>query len=138
MAGIVLDASVIIGLFDDADVHHDWSLEFLIHTTAEPLFMSALTLAEILVHPTKNKQEQKMLKGIETLGVTVVPLEAHASVDLARIRANSGLRMPDAILLHTAIETGSSIASADEAVVSSARDMNIAVFHPKLTVSKTS
>lgn len=132
MASLVLDASFLIALFDGKDPHHDWAVDLLIHTTDHDLYISALTLAEALVHPTKNGTAEILTTGIETLGVSVVPVTEKDVIDIATTRATSGLRMPDAIVLHTALSQSASLATADNRLTESAVKMKTAVFCPEL------
>jgi predicted nucleic acid-binding protein len=69
--------------------------------------ISTISLAEVLVGPLKHgrdalaKRYEKALASFELIAVSV-----EISITAARLRAGSGLRLPDAILAATALETG--------------------------------
>lgn len=62
-----------------------------------------------------------------SIGVRVIPLEATDATELARVRNSYRLRMPDAVALHTAIRTGSELATFDEALVAAARRAGVSI-----------
>ena len=69
--------------------------------------ISTISLAEVLAGPLKQgrdalaKRYEKALADFE-----LIPVSIEISITAARLRAGSGLRLPDAILAATALETG--------------------------------
>jgi predicted nucleic acid-binding protein len=127
---IVLDAGALIALLNDRDAHHDWALQMFIDTVAEDLAISALNLAEALVHPTKAGRYEEFMEGIQGLGLEVQSLD-HADVaSVASIRAESGLRMPDSIALHVALRSDSALATTDVTLAKAALGASLRVLQP--------
>lgn len=110
---IVLDANVLIALLSSQDLHHAWARDFFVDSIEDRLVISSLTLAETLVHPARNGQADVMVKNISSLGIEVVQLDLAGSIQLAHLRSRTHLRMPDALVLHTAIEHNASVATVD-------------------------
>lgn len=113
---IVLDANVLIGFLDAADPHHAAVTELLERRFVDGFASSVLTVAEALVHPTRVDRQDAAMTALQSIGVRVIPLEASDATELARVRNSYRLRMPDAVALHTAIRTGSELATFDEAL----------------------
>lgn len=127
---IVLDAGALIALLNDRDAHHEWALQMFIDTVAEDLAISALNLAEALVHPTKAGRYQEFMESIQGLGLEVQGLD-HADVaPVAAIRAESGLRMPDSIALHVALRSDSGLATTDRTLAKAALGASLRVMQP--------
>jgi predicted nucleic acid-binding protein len=127
---IVLDAGALIALLDDRDAHHEWALQMFIDTVAEELAISALNLAEALVHPTKAGRSREFMDGIQGLDLQVHGVERTDVASLASIRAESGLRMPDSIAMHLAITSESALATTDKALGKAALGASLRVLHP--------
>lgn len=69
--------------------------------------LSTITLAEVLVGPLKQRREALAKRYEKALAAfEVVPLTAEIAATAARLRASSGLRLPDAIQAATALEIG--------------------------------
>ena len=130
MARVVLDAGVIIGLYDNKDPHHKWAVDFMFQATAEKLVMSAVNHAEILVYPIRAGVKDAFIAGIEGLGIK---LDVHALLEteaLAALRATTGLKMTDVCAIHLAAREDSILATTDKAVAKAAKALGIEVFQP--------
>ncbi|MEP6843950.1 MAG: PIN domain-containing protein [Pseudolysinimonas sp.] len=128
MAGvIVLDANVLIGFLDATDPHHTASRELLERRFVDGFASSVLTVAEALVHPTRVQRQDAAMTALMSIGVRVIPLDASEAAELARVRHSYRLRMPDAVALHTAIRTGSELATFDEALITAAGRAGVSV-----------
>lgn len=92
--------------------------------------MTALTHAEVLVHPERSSKLDKFLKSLASLGMSITPIEATDSNKLAVIRASTSLKMPDAVVLLQAMKVDGSIATTDQRLVSEAKRKRVGVFHP--------
>ena len=99
-------------------------------TASFDLRMSALNQAEVLVHPARAGKLEKFLKLIGELGLEITPVEAADSSKLARIRATTYLKMPDAVVLHQAMKSKGSIATTDQQLAKIAKTKGVGVFHP--------
>jgi predicted nucleic acid-binding protein len=124
---IVLDANVLIGFLDANDSHHAAAVELLERRFASGFASSVLTVAEALVHPTRAERQDAAMTALASIGVRVIPLEASDASELARVRNSYRLRMPDAVALHTAIRTGSELATFDMALTAAAMNAGVSV-----------
>jgi predicted nucleic acid-binding protein len=124
---IVLDANVLIGFLDANDPHHEAASDLIERRFADGFAASVLTMAEVLVHPTRAGLHDVAAASLARIGVRVIPLEASESAALARVRSSYRIRMPDAVVLHTASATGSELATFDDALAAAARRAGIAV-----------
>lgn len=114
MAGLtVLDASVLLAHFDDTDPHSEAAQTIL--ADAEELAASTLTLAEVLVGAARAGRLDEQLAAIADLAISEIPIERGAGAVLARLRAETGLRMPDCCVLYAAAVTGAdAVATRDQ------------------------
>lgn len=126
---IVLDASVLIGYLDAANAHHRLATALLTREVDEDLAANLLTVAEILVAPTRTGQHQRVLDILDDLAVATLQLPVGAPVALAQLRAETKLKMPDCCVLFSARDHKARLASFDERVVAAARDLGIDVVH---------
>lgn len=124
---IVLDANVLIGLLDANDVHHRRAVELLDEHAADGFAASALTVAEALVGPARTGAEERASANFAAFGLTVLSLHASEAASLARVRAHHRMRMPDAVVLHTAIEHRGALATFDASLAKAARDSGVVV-----------
>ena len=99
-------------------------------TAAFGLQMTALTQAEVLVHPARAGKLEKFLKLIGALGLEITPIEESDSSQIAKIRASTSLKMPDAVVLSQAIKVSGSVATTDKQLAKVAKDNGLAVFSP--------
>lgn len=127
---VVLDASALIALVSSQDPHHNWALEMFRDTASFELQMSALTQAEVLVHPARAGKLEKFLKLIRGLGLEITPIEEADASELASIRSNTNLKMPDAVVLHQALKVKGSIATTDNKLAQVAKAKGLGVFKP--------
>jgi predicted nucleic acid-binding protein len=127
---VVLDASALIALVSSKDPHHNWALEMFRDTASFELQMSALTQAEVLVHPARAGKLEKFLKLVRGLGLEITPIEEADASKLASIRSITNLKMPDAVVLHQAIKAQGSIATTDQQLSKVAKSKGVGVFHP--------
>ncbi len=110
---MILDASVLIALLDDQDAHHDAAVAVLdpVLDHDEPLRMHAVNLAEVLVGPAKAGRLDDAVRLLAPLGIEEVNGPAS---ELARVRAESSLRMPDCcVLLAAQVAADDTIATFD-------------------------
>jgi predicted nucleic acid-binding protein len=127
---VVLDASALIALASDTDPNHNWALEMFRDTAAFGIQMTALTQAEVLVHPARAGKLDKFLKLIGALGLEITTVEGSDSSQIAKIRATTSLKMPDAVVLSQAIKVEGSIATTDLKLARVAKEKGVGVFSP--------
>lgn len=127
---MVLDASALIALVSSNDPHHGWALEMFRDTVGFDLQMNALTHAEVLVHPARAGKLERFTKLIGGLGMEITPIGISDSTALAKIRANTNLKMPDVVVLHQAMKVKGSIATTDQTLAKIAKEKGLGVFDP--------
>ena len=110
---IVLDASVLIGFIFDQDAHHDAAVALLRDAAGDPFGVSPVTLAEALVAPTRLGRVKAAERMLHEIGVTEIALPRDAAVQLAELRVESGLKMPDCCVLLAAITSNGAVATFD-------------------------
>ena len=96
---IILDASMLIAHLDSRDALHERAREALLEVAAQPLAASALTLAEVLVGPARQSRLDQAGEALRSLGVEPLSLGPDAPSRLARLRAETGLKLPDCCVL---------------------------------------
>ena len=124
---IVLDSGVLIAYANPEDVHHRGVLDLLSRVSDEPFSVTALTLAEALIHPVRADIVGEALKVFMPLGLDVEDLREQDAVALARVRAATGLKMPDALVVHTAERFGGSVATTDARLAAAAESRGLLV-----------
>ena len=122
---IILDATFLIAFLDEHDPHHRDSKDLIEANFVEGFAVSAVTLAEVLVHPAKAGKEDRALSSIRRLGVKTIGVEPDGGMSIAHLRANHAIRMPDALVLHCALSTGSRIATSDRGLKTAAHEAGL-------------
>jgi predicted nucleic acid-binding protein len=114
---LILDASVLIGLLDTADAHHDRSIQDVETADGEgrPLLTPASAYSEALVAFARADRVADARDAIAGIGITVVPLSQAIAERTAVLRArHETLRHPDAIVLATAQELDGELLTYDD------------------------
>ena len=126
---VVLDNSVLVGYSKPTDSHHAQAVG-VIAAHLGNLVVHSLTLAEYMVHPVRLgtvEDHWEWLTGTldgDNLQIKVVDAPGERwPVHLARIRAATALKMPDAVVLATALALGSQVASFDDGLKNAARQL---------------
>jgi predicted nucleic acid-binding protein len=112
----VLDADVLIGFLDPADVQHARAV-----TVARPwltdehtVHVSASVYAEILVRPLRLNTDAQVDAFLNAANVQVVPVDRALARRAAGLRArHPKLRLPDALSLATALSLRAEFATFD-------------------------
>lgn len=124
----VLDADVLIAHLDPDDAQHERATACLDEAATQgPLAASALTVAEVLVHPTSGGLGEQAYAALQAMDLLVLDIPADAAMQLAGLRARSGRRMPDCCVLLAAERTGGAVLTFDEKLRISAADVGISV-----------
>jgi predicted nucleic acid-binding protein len=106
----VLDAGVLIGVLDEGDAHH-LPASLALRTAEEEhaaLALPASALAEILVGPSGSGPDAVAgVDGlIDALVVEIVAIDEPIAREAAALRALCRIRLPDALVVATAITLG--------------------------------
>jgi predicted nucleic acid-binding protein len=106
---VVVDSAPLIYLLDD---HPEFAPAFegLFELHAQGVVqvaISAIVVAEVLAGPFRHGQDVLAKRYEKALGgFDVVPVTQEIAITAARLRAASGLRLPDALQAATALEAG--------------------------------
>jgi predicted nucleic acid-binding protein len=111
---IVLDASVLIAHFDQHDALHAQATEHLLDVADRRFGASSITLAEILVGPTRAGHLTAAQAALRALDVTELPLPPDVATRLAALRVQSGLKLPDCCVLLAAQDANGTVLTFDE------------------------
>ena len=127
---IVLDASVLIAFLAGDDIHHAAAERLLADAVDDDLAVNPLTLAEILVAPLRDGRLDAVVAALAALEVHELPFPDDTSIRLARLRAETGLKMPDCCVLLAAEALGASVATFDGRLAQLAEKRGIPVVRP--------
>ena len=111
---VYLDTNVFIYALEGLDAFSSElaGLFSLIQTASLQAVTSELTLAEVLVKPLSNNRTDLCSMFEETLrtsaGLQMVPITREILLNAAQLRAMSGVKLPDAIHIATALTAGCS------------------------------
>lgn len=110
---IVLDAGVLIALNDRDDAHHSGVVRFFDGNAGERFAAGGVTLAESLVHAVAAGTVEGLLEDYEVLGIVPLDVPGEAAGTIARIRAETRLRLPDALVLYACERERAELATTD-------------------------
>lgn len=108
MGVTVLDAGVLIGFLDAADLHHDAAMDALAAARdgGQRVVMPASAFAESLVGPARRGKVavDGVRQFVKRLPMDVIPLDEPIALAAAELRARHGgrLKLPDALVVATA------------------------------------
>lgn len=124
---IVADASWVVALRDPNDEHHSRAVAINSEVADEEALLHPVTLAECLVAPAHLGVVESASEGLRAAFV-VTDVDDGAPLRWAMLRAETGLRLPDAIVLDTALELNArAIATFDHRLAASAAQHGIDV-----------
>lgn len=124
---IIVDASVLIGYLNKADVHHHRATSLLTRLADEVFATSPITMAEVLVGPARAGSAESIMNRLAQIPIGTVDLGADAPLRLATLRAQTTLRMPDCCLLLAAEHTAGQVATFDRRLASAAVDRGLRI-----------
>jgi predicted nucleic acid-binding protein len=123
---IVVDANVMIAVLDPQDSHFDRARRFFVANASERLAAHRLTMAEALVLAANGGREVAAAAAISALGVGRFD-EPDDPIEVARLRASTGLRMPDCCVLYAAIRERAKLATFDAQLARAASGLGVPV-----------
>lgn len=123
---MVLDTSVLIAYLDGENVHHTRAEELLAREIDDDFGANSLTLAEVLVMPARENRVDIVRTVLQDLEVQELAFPEDTAVKLARLRADTKLKMPDCCVLLAAEHVGNArVASFDEQLTQAAADRDL-------------
>ncbi|MGH3095601.1 MAG: type II toxin-antitoxin system VapC family toxin [Streptosporangiales bacterium] len=122
---IVLDASVIIAYLDADDEHHARAEGLLAREIDDEFGANSLTLAEVLVAPTRENRLEDARAVLHDLEVQELPLPPETAVKLAQVHALTNVKMPDCCVLLAAEHLVARIGSFDDRLLRAAATRNL-------------
>jgi predicted nucleic acid-binding protein len=117
VGALILDASVLIGLLDTADAHHDRAVNDTeaADEAGRELLTPASAYSEALVSFARAERLGDAREALAAMGIAVEPLTAAMAEQAAELRArHERLRLPDAIVLACARVLDSELLSYDQ------------------------
>ncbi len=117
MGALILDASVLIGLLDTSDAHHNAAVDDVeaADLRGDELLTPASAYSEALVSFARAERVADAREAVAAMGIVVTPLTAAIGEHAAELRAeHERLRLPDAIVLATARVLGSELLTYDD------------------------
>jgi len=117
VGALILDASVLIGLLDTADAHHEPAVEQVqaADLARRSLITPASAYSEALVAFARADRVGEAREAIAAMGITVHAITASVAERAAELRAqHERLRLPDALVLATARELGGDLLAFDD------------------------
>jgi predicted nucleic acid-binding protein len=117
VGSVILDATVLIGLLDRADAHHERAVGAVEAADAanQGLIAPASAYSEALVAFARVGRLADARDAIAGMGISVAPLTATVAERAAELRArHRRLRLPDAIVLACARDLGGELLSYNE------------------------
>ena len=111
---IVLDASPLVAYFDAADARHERAVASVQRLGGRRLAISPVTLAEVLVGPTRNGALDLIRTGLKILQVEEIGLPDDAAVRLASLRAMTRLKLCDCRVLLAAQQGAAAVLTFDD------------------------
>jgi predicted nucleic acid-binding protein len=124
---IVLDASVLIAHFDHDDTLHTRATEHLLEAADQQFGASSITLAEILVIPTRTGHQAAAHATMRALDLTEIPLPANAATRLAALRVETALKLPDCCVLFAAQDVDGTVLTLDDRLAREAARLGLPV-----------
>lgn len=109
---IVVDASVLIAYLDPNDAHHVVAVDVLA-TAVPPLIVHTVTATEVLVAAVREGVADEVWADLAAIGVEIDETPTDP-LQLARLRVETGCKMPDCRVLASAANHAAVVATFDE------------------------
>jgi predicted nucleic acid-binding protein len=131
----VFDADVLIGFLDREDAHHGAAVARVRHALerGDRRAVSTVNLAEVLVGPTRAGTLDAVGESLRRIGLETVVVDRALAERSVGIRAMTGIFLPDAFALATALDATRGgaqevrLETFDRAVVAAARQLGVSV-----------
>lgn len=124
---IVFDAGVLIAYLDARDQFHERATGFMEEYVEFEFAANVLTVAESLIRPAAAGRSSSVVATLDRLGVERIGLEPGDATAIAEIRASSGLKMSDTVVLFTAERHAAELVTTDRSLARAAESHGVAV-----------
>lgn len=144
MACLILDASVLVAFTRPNDEHHDAAVR-IVKSHPGQLAMASITAAEYLVHPARSGAAMRawdILTNTDkpgSLGIEILPERDFQTpsytpwaVKLAELQASTRPKMPDVVVLATALAHGRLVTTFDTDLAEAAAQHHALYIHNEL------
>jgi predicted nucleic acid-binding protein len=113
---ILLDSVVVVAYMDATNAFHRPAVDVLEHAVRrDSLIASVINYAELLTGAKLGHREESLTRGFfSDLIAEVVPVGTEIADRAADIRSQSGVRLPDALVLATAALRADRVVTADQ------------------------
>jgi len=133
MTMIVVDANILIAAMYTHDVHHVVASRFLKNAgVADRLCIPILNLAEALVSQVRLGQGNQAETAIKAAGIELLDGNLVDPLGLACLRASTGLKLPDCVVLASAQKLGAALATTDKQLARVAATVGVTSALPAL------
>jgi predicted nucleic acid-binding protein len=125
----VLDADVVIAVLDRTDAHHRPAARVVERMLGDgtSMMLSLVNYAETLVRPAERDDTlRSAVDAIAALGLELIAPTPAVARDAAGLRT-TGISLPDAFAVATAMARGARLAAFDSRVRRAARDAGVAL-----------
>jgi predicted nucleic acid-binding protein len=120
VAGVALDADVLIAFLDPGDAQHERAVDELRAKLAsgEHLLVAASVYAEVMVRPLQQRTDAKVDEFVEASKITVLPVDRMQARRAAALRArHRSLRLGDALSLAAALLANAELLTFDQGLL---------------------
>lgn len=117
---------MLIAYLDASDAHHA-AAQHLLEESEEDLGASIVTLAEVLVGPTRLGRVEQAETVLREIGIEYLPLASNAPRRLAELRASLPLKLPDCCVMLAAEDAAAAVATFDEQLARAATARSLPV-----------
>lgn len=123
---IILDARVLIAHLDQHDALHARAVEHLLDAADHQFGASSITLAEVLVAPTRAGHQAAAQAALRALDITEIALSPNAATRLAALRVETSLKLPDCCVLLAAQDADGAVLTFDDRLAREAARLGLA------------
>jgi predicted nucleic acid-binding protein len=105
VAVVVFDSDVLIGFLSRHDAHHSDAVSTMRDslTPGTKRLLCAVNYAEILIGPLRAGVQEHVKRMLVQFAIETIPVDMALAERAATVRAQTGLKLPDAFSLATAI-----------------------------------
>lgn len=103
---IALDSSALIAFAAPGDAFHERAVTLMCEAADQPFVSSVITVAEFLVEYARAGSVREAREMLAEVGVMELGLPVDAAERLAKLRAETGVKLPDCCVLLAAEDAG--------------------------------